>query len=211
MLLLLLGSTDLSDWQNLKESYANDYKEIINLMKINKINELKRLGKSSINYEILVDMVKSPVDMKEFIQTWLPCLKEETTQLLQSFDDKLSELLKASDQLELQIDILRSDIECLDFIKWNEMRMDFINSTLIPVWLQYWTNSTLFKIFDSNQWPVCHVSKRRESNLKSLNKLSSQNIFFEGIPNIIDKLNDAKLQESNKESEDKIVKHQTFK
>lgn len=67
MLLLLLGSTDLSDSQNLKQGYANDYKEIINLMKINKINELKRLGKSSINYEILVDMVKSPVDLQNFI------------------------------------------------------------------------------------------------------------------------------------------------
>ena len=211
MLLLLLGSTDLSDSQNLKQGYANDYKEIINLMKINKINELKRLGKSSINYEILVDMVKSPVDLQNFITKWMPMLKEETTQLLQKFDDKLSELLKASDQLQLQIDTLKSDIENLDFIKCNEMRMDFIKTTLIPICLQYWTNSTLFKIFDSNQCPVWHVSKRRESNLKSLNKLSSQNIFFEGIPNIIDKLNDAKLQEADKDSEDKIVKHQTFK
>ena len=86
-------------------------------MKINKINELKRLGKSSINFEILIDMVKTPVDIQDFIKTCLTILKEETTQLLQKFDDKLSELLKASDLLELQIDILRSDIENLDFVK----------------------------------------------------------------------------------------------
>lgn len=117
ILLFLLGSCDLAEHYGIRQKYMNDFKEIIHIMKINKINELKRLNKNSINYEILVDMVKEPVDLDDFIQYCLPELKRETNEILQQADDKLSDLLKASEQLELQIEILKTDIENMDFIK----------------------------------------------------------------------------------------------
>ena len=40
----------------------------MSMIKVNKINELKRLNKSAINFEILIDMVKEPVDLKSFVQ-----------------------------------------------------------------------------------------------------------------------------------------------
>lgn len=92
MLLLLLGSCDLKYTYSLRSKHANDFKEIISMIKINKINQLKRLNKTSINFEILVDMVKEPVDIKYFILTCLPELKKETDQILKEADELLFDI-----------------------------------------------------------------------------------------------------------------------
>jgi len=95
MLLLLFGSCDLTHTYSLRSKNANDFKEIINMIKINKINELKRLNKNWINFEILVDMVKDPVDLESFIMNCLPELKKEINNVLLKADDRLSDLHKA--------------------------------------------------------------------------------------------------------------------
>lgn len=46
MLLLLLGSCDLTHTYSLRKKNENNYKEIIDMIKINKINELKMLNKN---------------------------------------------------------------------------------------------------------------------------------------------------------------------
>jgi hypothetical protein len=155
ILLLLLGCCDLSECWYLKPSQADDYKEIIKMIKINKINELKRLGKNCINFEILSDMVKEPGDIGEFIQRWLPELKKDTAEILKNQDKQISDLLKGSEQQHLQIEILKTDIENIDFIKWNEIRMNFLKNVKIPVWLQYFTDAIGFKIVDTKDWGEC--------------------------------------------------------
>ena len=211
ILLLLLGSCDLSDPNHLKKKYADDYKEIILMMKINKINELKRLSKNSINYEILVDMVKEPVDIEDFIQNWLPDLKGETAGILRDADIKLAELLRSSEQLELQIEILKTDIENLDFLKCNQMRMQFIETAEIPVCLQYWTDSVGFKVSDTAKCLECKGAKSRPSAAAmKLQSLTSQDIFFKGVPNIIEKVTEAEEEVKHIENERKSFKHDSF-
>ena len=53
--------------------------------------------------------------------------------MLLKTDDRLSDLHRACEQLDLQIEILKTDIENIDFIICNELRMKFIQETRIPV------------------------------------------------------------------------------
>lgn len=179
------------------------------MLKIEKINELKRLNKNSINYEILTDMVKEPVDIEEFIKTCLPKLKEETTEILEQFDNKLSEVLQASEQLQLHIEILKTDIENLDFIKCNEVRMDFIKTVEIPVCLQYKTDSSWFKISDTDTCSECQKEKAQTNSVKIQN-ISSQDIFFKGIPKLVEQYTEAEEEAKRKEKENQTLKHLKF-
>lgn len=211
ILLILLGSCDLADHWVLKEKYENDFKEIIYMMKINKINELKRLNKNSINYEILVDMVKDPINLQDFTDNWLPELKRETWVILQEADDKLSNLLRASELLELQIEILKTDIENLDFIKWNELRMKFIKTVEIPVWVHYWTDSPGFKITDTEKCPEWQKERQKAQNniIKGAN-ISSQDIFFKDINKVMQKYNEAEELAKKEEDERRTFRHECF-
>lgn len=211
ILLLLLGCCDLSGSWFIKSSQADDYKEIINMIKINKINELKRLGKNSINFEILSDMVKEPGDIGEFIQRCLPELKKETEEILESQDKQISDLLKGSEQQHLQIEILKTDIENIDFIKWNEMRMNFLKNVKIPVCLQYFTDAIGFKIVDTKDCGECKKAKQTSFGPSAkLKNISSQDIFFKGIPKVMEEATEAEEEAKKKENEMKNFVHKSF-
>lgn len=120
-------------------------------MKINKINELKKLNKSSINYEILVAMVKNSPDIEWFCKECLSALEIDVREQLDKSDNKLTELRKASDQLELQIEIIKTDIENFDHIKKNEMRLKAVKEDKISACIQYWTNSNKFEIMPTTE------------------------------------------------------------
>ncbi|CAI2372473.1 unnamed protein product [Moneuplotes crassus] len=209
MLLLLLGSCELKYNYSLRSKYANDFKEIISMIKINKINELKRLNKTCVNYEILVDMVKDPVDIKSFILTCLPELKKETDKILQEADGLLYDIQNSCERLDLQIEMLKSDLENLDFIICNEIRMKFIQQTDIPVCIQYFANSNAFKVVDTKKCSEC-LRRRQMAKLSMSKKISAHDIYFSSSPRLRETETE-RDEDSEPSEENKNMRHESFK
>ena len=131
--------------------------------------------------------------------------------LLKGPDDQIAEILKSCEQLRLQNEISKKDISNIDFIKCNEVRMQFLKNVKIPVCIQYWNGRAGFKIIDKKDWDECKLLKSGSNGQHDkIKNISSQDIFFSGIPKVMEGATNAEEEAKKKENERKIFRHNTF-